>query len=103
MRRAWKRRWASVVETIPTSETALQQAFIREANGLPPCKAQKDTKVGGRDAAIWLSAVEYARTHPDENVYFVSNNTRDFSDGTAYASPMSEDATRPCWCGRCWC
>jgi hypothetical protein len=67
----------------------------REANILPPCKsvaAGKETvKVGGRDAAIWLSAVEYAREHPDETVYFVSSNTKDFGHGNAYEYPMDED------------
>lgn len=72
---------------IPTSEAVLKESLIREANLLPPCKqvmanAGGDTvKVGARDAAIWLTAVEYARQHPDETVYFVSKNTKDFGDG----------------------
>jgi predicted nucleic acid-binding protein len=93
----WRRRWLDVVDVVPTSEAALKQALIREANLLPPCKqvtvsAGGDTeKIGGRDAAIWLTAIEYARDHPDEKVYFVSKNTKDFGDGTAYPYPMDED------------
>ncbi|MFD5522509.1 hypothetical protein [Streptomyces sp. NPDC127066] len=52
---------------IPTSETALREAAFREANGLAPCKIQdggRSAKTGFRDAAIWLSTIEYAREHP---------------------------------------
>ncbi|GGY77679.1 PIN domain-containing protein (plasmid) [Streptomyces anulatus] len=93
----WRRKWLDVVDIVPTSEAALKQALIREANLLPPCKqvtatAGGDTeKVGGRDAAIWLTAIEYARDHPDEKVYFVSKNTKDFGKGTVYPYPMNED------------
>ncbi|MGW7047011.1 PIN domain-containing protein [Streptomyces avermitilis] len=93
----WRRKWLGVVDVVPTSEAALKQAMIREANILPPCKqvtvtAGGDTeKIGARDAAIWLTAIEYAREHPDEKVYFVSKNTKDFGDGTAYPYPMNED------------
>ncbi|GAA3503191.1 hypothetical protein GCM10019016_103010 [Streptomyces prasinosporus] len=38
-----------------------------------------------------MSAIEYARKHPDETVYFVCANTRDFGDGSSYASPMDRD------------
>ncbi|MFJ4808191.1 PIN domain-containing protein [Streptomyces longwoodensis] len=93
----WRKKWLDVVEVIPTSEAALRQALIREANLLPPCKKVTineggDTeKVGGRDAAIWLTAVEYTREHPDETVYFVSKNTQDFGKGDIYPYPMNED------------
>jgi hypothetical protein len=33
----WRRRWLGVVDVVPTSEAALKQALIREANLLPPC------------------------------------------------------------------
>ncbi|MBK3627001.1 DUF4935 domain-containing protein [Streptomyces sp. MBT49] len=95
----WRQKWLDVVDVVPTSEAALKQALIREANLLPPCKqvtinAGGDTgKMGGRDAAIWLTAVEYAREHPDETVYFVSKNTKDFGDGAAFPYPMNEDLT----------
>ncbi|MGW3728328.1 PIN domain-containing protein [Streptomyces sp. NPDC000851] len=74
---------------IETSESAL-----REANGVAPCKVNdggKQTKTGFRDTAIWMSAIEYARINPEETVYFVSSNTRDFGDGTAYPDPMDQD------------
>ncbi|GAA3918493.1 hypothetical protein GCM10023084_81300 [Streptomyces lacrimifluminis] len=93
----WREKWLDVVDVVPTSEAALRQALMREANLLPPCKQVTineggDTvKIGGRDAAIWLTAVEYAREHPDETVYFVSKNTKDFGDGVAFPYPMNED------------
>ncbi|SEO01308.1 PIN domain-containing protein [Actinacidiphila rubida] len=95
--RHWRRRYQEVVDVLPTSDTALREALFREANQLPPCKAVTVTaggdavKTGGRDAAIWLTAVEYAREHPREKVYFVSKNWKDFGRGDAYPSPMSQD------------
>ncbi|WP_327345965.1 PIN domain-containing protein [Streptomyces europaeiscabiei] len=91
VRHHWRNRWSAVLETIPTSEGALRMGFSREMNKLLPCREVKGLKIGGRDAAIWLSAVEYAREHPDETVYFVSTNTKDFTDGSSYPSPMCDD------------
>ncbi|WP_055530601.1 PIN domain-containing protein [Streptomyces graminilatus] len=95
-RQHWRLQYLEIVDEIPTSEYALREAAFRESNVLPPCKAivinERDkVKTGGRDAAIWLAAVEYAREHPDETVYFVSKNTKDFGDGTAYPSLMAMD------------
>ncbi|MFJ2154480.1 PIN domain-containing protein [Streptomyces microflavus] len=93
----WRRRFGEVAETIVGSEDVLHEALVREANLLPPCKlvgegeGRKGHKVGARDAAIWLTAVEYARRHPEETVYFVSSNTDDFGDGTSYPFPMDKD------------
>lgn len=94
LRQHWRDQYLTVVEELPTSERALREAVFREANALPPCKETdggRSTKVGSRDAAIWLSAIEYARQNPNETVYFVSSNTRDFGDGTAYKRPMDAD------------
>lgn len=77
---------------LPTSEGALREGVLREANSLPPAGVKKGEKVGARDVAIWLSAVEYAKANPDETVYFVSSNTRDFTAGnSSYPSPMDAD------------
>ncbi|MFH8939463.1 PIN domain-containing protein [Streptomyces griseosporeus] len=95
----WREKWLDVVDVVPTSEAALKQALMREANLLPPCKQVTmnegggTAKIGGRDAAIWLTAIEYAREHSDETVYFVSKNTTDFGDGVAFPYPMNEDLT----------
>ncbi|MGC0334880.1 hypothetical protein RKD23_007957 [Streptomyces sp. SAI-170] len=94
LRQHWRDRYLTVVEMLPTSERALREALFREANALPPCKETdggKSTKVGSRDAAIWLSAIEYAREHQRETVFFVSSNTRDFGDGSTYRWPMDAD------------
>ncbi|MEU9575103.1 PIN domain-containing protein [Streptomyces massasporeus] len=97
VREHWRVQWRSVVDVIPTSETALREAAFREANGLAPCKVQeggRSAKTGFRDAAIWLSAVEYARRHPHEKVVFVSSNTRDFGDGSGdWRFPMDQDVS----------
>ncbi|WLQ53685.1 PIN domain-containing protein (plasmid) [Streptomyces poriferorum] len=85
-------RLRELVEVLPTSEEALREGMFREANSLPPAGLKKEIKTGARDVAIWLSAVEYARDHPEEKVYFVSGNTRDFTDGsTTYPAPMDQD------------
>jgi hypothetical protein len=86
-----RRQLEQIAELIPTSDGALAEATFREANVLPPCKVVKDIKTGGRDAAIWLTAVEFARSNPGETVYFVSSNTTDFGDGSAYREPMARD------------
>jgi hypothetical protein len=70
-----------VVDTIPTSEGVLRQDLFWEMNVLAPAKtdatSSRSVKTGSRDAAVWLSAIDYAADHPDETVYFVSSNTRD--------------------------
>ena len=91
-RNYWRKRWTPPLNVIPTSEKALREGMYREANLLPPCRLVKDVKTGARDTAIWLSAVEYAREHPGEAVFFVSANTKDFGDGSApLPSPMDRD------------
>ncbi|MFC8495615.1 PIN domain-containing protein [Streptomyces sp. NPDC057235] len=96
VREMWRRKYAGFLQVLPTSENALRVGVYREANVLPPATTkgdgEKKVKVGARDVAIWLTAVEYAREHPDETVYFVSSNHRDFTKGGAgYPSPMAED------------
>ncbi|MFF8544975.1 PIN domain-containing protein [Streptomyces werraensis] len=87
----WRKRWAPLIDVIPTSDEAVRTGLFREANRLAPCRESKGQKTGARDAAIWLSAVEYAKAHPDESVYFVSANTKDFGDGSSYPYPMGDD------------
>jgi hypothetical protein len=48
-------------------------------------------KTGYRDAAIWVSAIEFAQKYLGQTVYFVSSNTDDFGDGSAYLYPMNDD------------
>jgi hypothetical protein len=99
VREHWRRQWGNIVKVIPASVTVMQEAMKREANALPPCRLRSDgsknskgVKIGGRDAAIWLTAVEYAREHPAETVYFVSENHKDFTDGVSgYPYPMDQD------------
>ncbi|MEV5842199.1 PIN domain-containing protein [Streptomyces sp. NPDC051985] len=91
VRKYWRARYGTLAETLAPSETVMRVALSREANVLPPCKAQGKGKQGARDAVIWLTAIEYAREHPSETVCFVSSNTRDFTDGSAYPAPMDRD------------
>ncbi|MFJ2875438.1 MULTISPECIES: PIN domain-containing protein [unclassified Streptomyces] len=93
VRKHWRERYASLAETIETSPAAYQEAMFRETNLIAPCKTVNSGKhkTGARDAAIWLTAVEYARSNPAEIVYFVSNNTEDFGDGSSFPEPMDKD------------
>lgn len=96
VREKWRKEYASFIEVLPTSNDAIREGVYREANVLPPAGTKGDgdnkVKVGARDVAIWLTAVEYAREHPNETVYFVSSNHRDFTKGGAgYPPPMDSD------------
>ncbi|MET9432281.1 MULTISPECIES: PIN domain-containing protein [unclassified Streptomyces] len=91
VREHWRERYSSIAEVIETSPAAYQQAMFREANLIAPCKTSGKDKIGARDAAIWLTAVEYARAHEQETVYFISNNPTDFGDGTSFPAPMDQD------------
>ncbi|WP_228980148.1 PIN domain-containing protein [Streptomyces sp. DH12] len=95
VRAHWRNFYANLGEPLRPSQQVLEEALAREANAIAPCKRtgpeKRPIKVGGRDAVIWLTAVEYANTHKDETVYFVSGNTTDFGDGTDYRPPMDAD------------
>ncbi|MFH8577136.1 PIN domain-containing protein [Streptomyces zaomyceticus] len=83
VRRHWREQYSSVTEVLDTSHGAYQQALFRETNQIAPCKTVNSGKhkTGARDAAIWLTAVEYAQAHEDETVYFVSKDSDMSEDG----------------------
>jgi hypothetical protein len=84
----WRNEYGRLFEVINTSGDAARQALLREANCEKPAKGPDAKNEGGaRDAAIWLSVVEYLRNNDGETVYFVSGNTRDFGDGSAFPAP----------------
>lgn len=91
----WRAKHEEIVQVVDVSASALREAYRRESMHLPPCSrvevGGRPIKIGGRDAAIWLTAVEYAREHQDETVVFVSANTSDFGTGSPYPYPMNED------------
>lgn len=83
VRRHWREKYSSVTEVLETSHRAYQEALYRETNQIAPCKTVNSGKhkTGARDAAIWLTAVEYAEAHKDETVYFVSKDSDMSEDG----------------------
>ncbi|MEV6781182.1 PIN domain-containing protein [Streptomyces sp. NPDC051098] len=88
----WRQQYSSIFEVIETSGETARQALFREANCEKPANGPDSKDKGGaRDAAIWLSVVDYLRANPEASVWFVSDNTSDFGDGTAYPSPMVSD------------
>ncbi|RPK53954.1 PIN domain-containing protein [Streptomyces sp. ADI95-17] len=93
VREHWREQYAQVADILHTSARVYERALFREANLIAPCKTVNSGrhKTGARDAAIWLSAVEYAKAHPSEKVYFISNNTDDFGDGSEFPPALAED------------
>lgn len=92
VREQFRDQLRELADILPTSEAALREGVVRESNSLAPAGMKKGEKVGARDVAIWLSAVEYAKSNPGETTYFVSSNTRDFTaGGGTYPSPMDAD------------
>ncbi|MBB1260186.1 PIN domain-containing protein [Streptomyces alkaliterrae] len=87
----WRDAYGEIFEVIETSDTAIRRGFQREAMALPPAKRVKDRSEGGRDAAIWFSILEFLEQNPEEHVWFVTNNSSDFGDGSLFEYPMDED------------
>ncbi|MEU3201422.1 PIN domain-containing protein [Streptomyces sp. NPDC006996] len=87
----WRDVYGEIFEVIETSDGAIRRAYQREAMALPPTKRVKDRSEGGRDAAIWFSVLEFLEQNPGQHVHFVTNNSKDFSDGTSYPYPMNDD------------
>jgi hypothetical protein len=87
----WRDTYLEIFEVIDTSGDIARNALAREAMALPPAKRNKDHSEGARDVAIWFSILEFLKENPEEHICFVTNNTNDFGDGTAYTYPMDED------------
>lgn len=88
----WRKAYGKLFEIIDTSGDVARRALVREANREKPAKGPDSKDKGGaRDAAIWLSVVEYLQDNPDEEVCFVTGNTHDFGDGSAFPAPMADD------------
>jgi hypothetical protein len=90
-REYWRAEYSKIYETLPTSENALREGLLREANCIKPAKLAGENKIGGRDAALWMTVVEYAKAHPEGHIYFVTNNSHDFGDGVTWPPPLDED------------
>ncbi|WTX01126.1 PIN domain-containing protein (plasmid) [Streptomycetaceae bacterium NBC_01309] len=89
----WRSQYLKIFEVIETTGDAAKQALIREALALPPAKQGEKRAEGGRDAAIWFSILDFLVANPDEQICFVTNNHKDFGDGTFYPFPMDEDVS----------
>jgi hypothetical protein len=82
----WRGVYSEIFEVIETSGDVALKALA-----LPPAKRADDHSEGARDVAIWFSILEFLRSDPEQHVYFVTDNTTDFGDGTRYPYPMDED------------
>ncbi|MFB8242876.1 PIN domain-containing protein [Kitasatospora purpeofusca] len=87
----WRRAYSELFEVVATSGEAALKALAREALALPPAKRDAEPPEGARDAAIWFTILDYLQQHPDDEVHFVTNNTKDFGNGITYRFPMDQD------------
>ncbi|WP_158718447.1 MULTISPECIES: PIN domain-containing protein [Streptomyces] len=87
----WREQYADVFATIPTSESALKAAVLREAACMRPAKMEKTNKSGGRDVAVWFSILDYMKQHPKARISFITNNTSDFGEPEAWPFPLNVD------------
>ncbi|MFB8415298.1 PIN domain-containing protein [Streptomyces albidoflavus] len=90
----WRELYGEIFEVIETSGEVARRALAREALALPPAKRAKDHSEGARDVAIWFSILEFLEKNPEEQVCFVTNNTKDFGDGDTYPYPMNQDVAK---------
>ncbi|MFD5565873.1 PIN domain-containing protein [Kitasatospora griseola] len=87
----WRKAYSELFEVVPTSGEAASKAMAREALGLPPAKRDAIPPEGARDAAIWFTLIEYLQHNPQDEIHFVTNNTKDFGDGVVLRFPMEQD------------
>ncbi|MFH9500568.1 PIN domain-containing protein [Streptomyces globisporus] len=90
----WRELYGDIFEVIETSGEIARRALAREALALPPAKRAGDRSEGARDVAIWFSILEFLEKNPEEQICFVTNNTKDFGDGVTYPYPMNEDVAK---------
>ncbi|MGR6998677.1 PIN domain-containing protein [Yinghuangia aomiensis] len=90
-RNHWEHVYEGEFDVIPTPPGVADEALRREAFCDKPAKPDENKKGGARDAAIWLTVVDFLRRHPQTQVYFVSNNTKDFGDSTSFPPQLGKD------------
>jgi hypothetical protein len=90
-RKHWEHIYEGEFDVIPTPPGVADEALRREAFCDKPAKPDENKKGGARDAAIWLTVADFLRRHPQTQVYFVSNNSKDFGDGTSLPPQLELD------------
>ncbi|MFD5083431.1 PIN domain-containing protein [Kitasatospora sp. NPDC058406] len=87
----WREQYSALFDDIvETGGEAARRALVREALALPPAERWKEKSIGGRDAAIWFSILDFLQANPEEEVWFVTGDG-DFGDGRTYPYPMDQD------------
>ncbi|WOX22713.1 PIN domain-containing protein [Streptomyces solicathayae] len=87
----WRNQYSDIFAVLPTSQSALRTAVLRESACIKPAKVDKSKKSGGRDVAVWFSILEHLGENPEAKVYFVSNNTTDFGEPDKWPFPLNLD------------
>ncbi|MFF4847019.1 PIN domain-containing protein [Streptomyces sp. NPDC001194] len=87
----WRDQYSDVFGAIPTNESALRAAVLREAACMRPAKMEKNNKSGGRDVAVWFSILDYMEQNPKTQISFVTNNTSDFGEPETWPFPLNVD------------
>ncbi|MFJ7751075.1 PIN domain-containing protein [Arthrobacter sp. NPDC097144] len=57
---------------------------------------QGDTKDGYRDTLIWLTLLAAAEEHPDDEIWFVSDNTKDFGPSNPHWTGENQGSRNDC-------
>ncbi|OYC95164.1 hypothetical protein CI089_10450 [Microbacterium sp. Yaish 1] len=82
-------RLRELFEVLPLDGADAVEAFRREARRLAPARLGK----GGRDSAIWLTVAKLA--NDGNEIFFVTDNTKDFGHGGLYTELLAEVAGAP--------
>lgn len=72
---------------VPLNDPIRLRAVRRAEASLAPCHLTKNSI---RDAEIVESIAEYKRNNPASNIWFVTDNTRDFCDATDHRRPHGD-------------
>ncbi|WP_177226501.1 PIN domain-containing protein [Saccharopolyspora shandongensis] len=82
-----------MVTILEAPDSAHKEAMLREARRKVPAKTDwNNPGSGARDAVIWLTALHACRDR-QEDVYFVSANTKDFGKGELKKDLVDEART----------
>lgn len=86
---AWRAELEQAFQVIPIDGSDAVEALRREAHRIPPAR----DGAGGRDAAIWLTAMRGRELHGDaQPVYLITNNTKDFSKDGGLHPALADEA-----------
>jgi len=79
-----------IIEIIPYSNEILPELVERSIKRIKPFS---ESKLEFRDAIIWLSYVEFVKSHEIDCCYFITSNTEDFYKNEKLHPDLEKDST----------